>query len=147
MNTSVYILNISEVSAYKSGSDSSHSLFLSTSAPFKCKHRLHTVTGHFIFKEVKGHSTWRHSIAYSCEMNQDSNRIDNYQSATLPEIKRTLDFYMPDSLCNSRKGGKKGEIKRKKERKKRRDLIQGMQQKWFKYFTLSVNIWHSSWGC
>lgn len=77
IDMSVYILNLSEVQAYRSASDSSISIPLSTSAPFKCKHRLHTVTGHFIFKEVKGHSTWQHSIAYSSEMNQDGNRIDN----------------------------------------------------------------------
>lgn len=68
----------SRVSAYKSWSDPSHLLFLSTISPIKCKHKLtHTVTGHFIFSKVKGHSIWQHSIAYSCEMNLDCNKIDN----------------------------------------------------------------------
>lgn len=53
-------------------------LILYFSQPIKCKHTLtHTATGHFIFNEVKGHSIWQHSIAYSCEMNHDCNKIDN----------------------------------------------------------------------
>lgn len=44
----------SRISAYKSWSDSSHSAFLSSVSPIKCKHT-HTerATGHFIFNEVK----------------------------------------------------------------------------------------------
>lgn len=37
----------------------------------------HTVTGHYISKEVKGHSIWQHSIAHSCEMNHDRHKIVN----------------------------------------------------------------------
>lgn len=78
MNTPLHFRYSILESAYKSWSDPSHSLFLSSVSHTDCKHTLkHTVTGHFIFNKVKGHSIWQHSIAYSCEMNLDHNKIDN----------------------------------------------------------------------
>lgn len=68
----------SRISAYKSWSDPSHSLFLWAICTIKCKHTVtQTATGHFIFKKVKGHSIWQYSIAYNHEMNHDRNKIDN----------------------------------------------------------------------
>lgn len=98
----IFQILYSRVSGYKSWSIS----FSQLSSPPTASTQLCT-QWQAIFNNVKGHSIWQHSIAYSCEMDYDCNKIDNLQSATPKKSNEPLTFYVSDGLWTDRKERKK----------------------------------------